>query len=186
MRRLSLSALAPAACLGLVGCMSWGLESTYPAWPKEWETPWLVAGGAGVLLTFAADMDAADGHVLQLGWGKGIGGGLRFMDFSHEDERSGNRYVARSYMAYAGGGGGRGPNDTGAYGAYALGVTHVVGSGKDDHGLAGGFNLGVCRYHDFARHGGFGVAAEAGLFLSEAADVPLYGMTFLVGAYAYF
>jgi len=166
--------------------MSWGLESTYPDWPEGWETPRLVGGGAGWLLTFDADMKTADGNVFQLGWGKGIGGGLRFMDFSHEDENSGKRYDAQSYMGYWGIGGGRGRGATGGYGACSIGVTRVVGSGVDDHGLAGGFNVGVCRYHDFARHGGFGVAAEAGLFLSEAADIPLYGISLLVGAYAYF
>ncbi len=178
----------------LAGCGSWDFSGSaaYDSdgmprkWPKEWETPWLVAGGAGVLHTFDADMGTADGQVLQLGWGKGIGGGLRFMDFSHEDERSGKRYDARSYMGYWGVGGGRGRGGTGSYAAFALGATRVIGPGVDDHGPAGGFNLGVCKYHDFARHGGFGVAAETGLFLSEAADVPLYGMIFLVGAYAYF
>jgi len=184
----------PAALLLLGGCIGWDFSESAAhdsngmprKWPKEWETPWLVGGGAGVLLTFDADMRTANGQVYQLGWGKGIGGGLRFMDFSHEDEQSGKRYDARSYMGYWGVGGGRGTGNTGGYAAFSLGVTRVVGSGVDDHGLAGGFNIGVCRYRDFASHGGFGVAVEAGVSLSEAADIPLYGMTFLVGAYAYF
>ena len=108
------------------------------------------------------------------------------MDFSHEDENLGKRYDARSYIGYWGIGGGSGRGATGGYGAYSLGVTRVVGSGVDDHGLAGGFNIGVCKYRNFSSHGGFGVAAEAGLFLSAAADIPLYGITFVVGAYAYF
>jgi len=186
MGRISLPGPAGIACLSLVGCMSWGVESTYPDWPKGWDSPLLVAGGWGVLVTFDADMKTADGQAYQLGWGKGTGGGIRLMDFSHQDDPSGKRYDARSYMGYWGVGGGRGRGDTGGYAAFSLGATRIVGSGEDDHGLAGGFNIGVCKYHDFARHGGFGVAAEAGLFLSEAADVPLHGMTFLVGVYAYF
>ena len=58
----------PAALFLLAGCIGWDFSESpsqpdHPPrkWPKEWETPWLVGGGTGVLLTFDSDMGAAKG-----------------------------------------------------------------------------------------------------------------------------
>ena len=168
------------------GCVEYLFGPTPRSRPSsalDWDCAVEPAVGVGRIVTFDDDKPAAEGWAFQVSvllWG------FRFMDFDYEDENTGATYTARSYLAYVGSGTGRGPHSTGWYLGYGGGVTRLRGPGVDDLGLTGTAAIGVCKYHDFESHGGAGLAAEAGLFVSAPEDVSLSGLSLILGGYLYF
>ena len=183
------------------GCAGSGSTSTPSSWwpfggsskkrksifDLGWDTPWLLAGGGGWIVTFDSDMESAGGYTIQFGWGDFGGGGIRFMSFDYADKGSGERYETRTLLAYLGGGGAlERPGHIAHYGGLGLGVTHVVGEDEEDTGLAVACSYGICKYRNFEGHGGGGLTVEVGLFFAEPGGVPLHGLSLLFGGYLYF
>ena len=169
-----------------------GLEqgdlSQYPSLDfGGWDSSLLGAGGVGCIVTFDDDMELAHGYVLQFGYGVWFGGGARFMDFDYKD-KGGERYEAKTILAYLGGGGGKiAGEDLGSYFGVGLGTVTLTDEVGDRHrDLAGGVVGGFCVYHDFQGHGGIGLAAELGAFFADPHDIDLGGVSLILGTYVYF
>ncbi len=211
MARRAATALVMAVAAVSAGCFTWApteptgvearlvdedgrpqrAENPLHMIPK-WETPWLVSAGGGVLVPFHNDVKDGSGYYVQAGYGRFVGLGARYMDFSFRD-KAGDRIDTETYLGYFGIG-------TGSFGR-KVPVGHYLGIGLgttkvdredvgDDTKLAGMIAAGFSTYKDIKSgeelKAGVGLNTELGLFYSDAVHRDISGATLMLGFYFYF